>query len=156
MQPVRHTEEKKIMKVRFTALLAGFGLVVGLPLAAMAGPTPGGTDTDGDGVENAFDNCTTLGGAQSNQKDVDHDGCGDRCDGDFDQNGTAGSNDFLALKAAFGSSTGQPAYNAVPGADMDCNGAIGSSDFLLFKAEFGTTAGPSGISNSGRNPTACP
>jgi hypothetical protein len=154
MQPVRHTEEKTIMKVRFTALLAGFGLVVGLPLAAMAGPTPGGADSDGDGVENAFDNCTNVGGAQADQKDVDHDGCGDRCDGDFDQNGTSGGSDFIILKQAFASSVGQPAYN--PSADMDCNGVIGGSDFILFKGEFTTTAGPSGISNSGRNLTACP
>jgi hypothetical protein len=156
MQQVRPTEEKTIMKVRFTALLAGFGLVVGLPLAAMAGPTPGGADADGDGVENAFDNCSSLGGLQADQKDYDHDGCGDRCDGDFDQNGGAGLSDFLALKKAFNTSAGNPIYDANPSIDMDCNGGVGLSDFLLFKVEFNTTAGPSGITNAGRDATACP
>jgi len=140
------------MKVKLTALLAGFCLVVGLPLAAMAGPTPGGADTDGDGVENAFDNCTTR--ANPTQKDVDHDACGDTCDGDFDQNGTAGLTDFGILKSAFTKTTGQPGYNAA--ADMDCNGVVGLTDFGAFKNEFTTTAGPSGITNAGRNPTACP
>jgi hypothetical protein len=152
MQQLRHTEEKRIMRIKLTALAAGFVLAVGLPLAAMAGPTPGGADTDGDGVENAFDNCTLK--ANSNQKDVDHDGCGDVCDGDFDQNGSSGGSDFSIFKLGFGKTTGQPGYNA--GADMDCNGAIGGSDFSLFKLEFTTTAGPSGITNAGRNPVACP
>jgi hypothetical protein len=153
MQQLRSTEENSNMKVRFTALLAGFCLVVGLPLAAMAGPTPGGPDSETptpDGVEDAFDNCTTRSNAD--QKDVDHDGCGDRCDGDYDQNGTAGITDFGIIKAAFGATTGQPAYNA--SADMDCNGAIGITDFGLFKAEFGTTAGPSGVNT--KDPIACP
>jgi hypothetical protein len=151
MQQLRHTEEKTIMKARFTALLAGFCLVVGLPLAAMAGPTPGGTSTaDGDGVEDAFDNCTSSGNAS--QKDSDHDGCGNTCDGDFDQTGTTGGPDFLALKAAFGATTGQPAYNAA--IDMTCDGAIGGPDFLAFKAEFATTPGPSGVLN--KVSPACP
>ena len=140
------------MKIKLTALVAGFALAVGLPLAAMAGPTPGGADGDGDGVENAFDNCSTK--SNSSQKDIDHDGCGDTCDGDFDQNGSAGLTDFGILKVAFTKSTGQVGYNAA--ADMDCNGVVGLTDFGLFKSEFTTTAGPSGISNAGRNPIACP
>jgi hypothetical protein len=123
------------------ALLAGFCLVVGLPLAAMAGPTPGGADGDSDGVENAFDNCTVK--INADQKDVDHDGCGDTCDADFDQNGASGVTDFGILKSSFLKSTGDPAYNAA--ADMDCNGSVGIPDFGLFKNEFLTTAGPSGI-----------
>jgi hypothetical protein len=144
MQPLRHTEEISNMKVRFTALLAGFCLVVGLPLAAMAGPTPGGPDSETptpDGVEDAFDNCTAASNAD--QKDVDHDGCGDRCDGDFDQSGLAGITDFGILKASFNLSTGNPGYN--PSADMDCSGTVGIPDFGLFKNEFNTTPGPSGV-----------
>jgi hypothetical protein len=154
MQPFRLTEEKSNMKLRFAALLAGFCLVVGLPLAALAGPTPGGPSSDTDGVEDAFDNCLppAVNAVNPNQSDKDHDGCGDFCDADMDQNSTAGVSDFLLFKSAFGASSPSPAYN--PSADMDCNGAVGVSDFLLFKAEFGTTAGPSGVSN--KNPTACP
>jgi hypothetical protein len=140
------------MKVKLMALLAGFCLVVGLPLAAMAGPTPGGADSDSDGVENAFDNCSTR--PNSTQKDADHDGCGDICDADFDQNGGAGLSDYSILLASFGSTTGQPAYKAP--VDMDCNGGIGLSDYSAFLSEFGTTAGPSGITNPGRSAVACP
>jgi len=140
------------MKVKLTALVAGFALAVGLPLAAMAGPTPGGNDHDGDGVEDAFDNCSTK--SNVTQKDLDHDACGDTCDADFDQNGSSGLSDFGILKTAFQKTVGQPGYNAA--ADMDCNGAVGISDFGLFKGEFQTTAGPSGISNPGRNLVACP
>jgi len=140
------------MKVKLMALLAGFCLVVGLPLAAMAGPTPGGADGDSDGVENAFDNCTVK--VNANQKDVDHDGCGDTCDGDFDQNGAAGVTDYGFLLLAFGKTTGQVGYNAAT--DMDCNGAVGLTDYGAFLNEFGTTAGPSGITNAGRSVVACP
>jgi hypothetical protein len=140
------------MKVKLMALLAGFCLVVGLPLAAMAGPTPGGADGDTDGVENAFDNCTSK--VNPNQKDADHDGCGDVCDGDFDQNGTAGVSDYGILLNSFGATTGAPNYKAA--VDMDCNGAIGITDYGLFLNEFGTSAGPSGITNAGRSATACP
>jgi hypothetical protein len=140
------------MKVKLMALLAGFCLVVGVPLAAMAGPTPGGADGDSDGVENAFDNCTTK--VNPTQKDTDHDGCGDICDGDFDQNGTAGAADYGTLANAFGSSVGQPKYKA--SVDMDCSGTIGAADYGLFANEFPGTAGPSGITNAGRNATACP
>jgi hypothetical protein len=145
MQPLRSTEENSIMTVRFAALMAAFLLVVGLPLAATAGPTPGGTSTaDGDGVEDAFDNCTAAGNAS--QKDTDHDGCGNLCDADFDQDGVAGGTDFITFKGAFGATTGQPAYN--PAVDMDCDGVIGGTDFISFKAEFGGAPGPSGISSS--------
>jgi hypothetical protein len=118
----------------------------------MAGPTPGGADGDTDGVENAFDNCTSR--VNPTQKDADHDGCGDPCDGDFDQNGTSGVTDYGILLASFGATTGQPAYKAA--VDMDCNGAIGITDYGAFLLEFGTSAGPSGITNAGRNPIACP
>ena len=46
------------------------------------GPNP---DTDEDGVEDPFDNCTLVSNAA--QKDLDVDGCGDVCDGDFNNNG---------------------------------------------------------------------
>jgi hypothetical protein len=126
--------------------------MLGLPLAASAGPTPGGADADSDGVENAFDNCTSR--VNPSQKDADHDGCGDVCDGDFDQNGTAGVTDYGMLLTAFGSTVGSPNYN--PAIDADCNGACGLTDIGLFLNEFSTTAGPSGITGPGRNPVACP
>lgn len=142
------------MKISLMAWVAGFCLVVGLPLAAMAGPTPGGADGDSDGVENAFDNCSVLGNAS--QCDTDHDGCGNACDGDFQNegNGVAGLPDFGIFAAAFGSSLGQGNFNA--DADMNCDNVVGLPDFGLFSAEFGNSAGPSGVSNPGRDLANCP
>jgi hypothetical protein len=121
----------------------------------MAGPTPGGPNSDGDAIENAFDNCTGVSNAT--QKDSDHDGCGDACDADFNGDGASGAADFVTFKAAFGSvegNPGPPAYNAVT--DLDCDGGVGASDFVLFKGEFGGNSGPSGITNAGRNLALCP
>ena len=88
------------MKISLMAVVAGFCLVVGLPLAATAGPTPGGASAgDGDGIEDFFDNCQLDNNAE--QKDFDHDGCGDACDSDGNNDGTVGAADFTAFKATF-------------------------------------------------------
>jgi hypothetical protein len=152
MQPLRSTEENDNMKVRFAALMSAFFLVVGLPLAAMAGPTPGGPNTgDTDGVENAFDNCT--GKNNNDQKDYDHDGCGDQCDADYDQSGSTAGPDYFIFKSAYGSSVGQPAYNPV--VDTDCSGTISGPDYFVFKGEYNTTPGPSGVNSNYKGPS-CP
>jgi len=152
------------MKMSLMALVATFCLVVGLPLAAMAGPTPGsGIDLDGggvgDGVEDAFDNCTndTRAGhtfeANGSQIDFDHDGCGNNCDADYDNNGAVAGGDFVLFSRTFGTSaalntpgTAAGQYNGA----VDSNGdnAITGADFVFFSAHFGDTGptvGPSGF-----------
>ena len=94
------------MRNKLMTLAFGFCLIVGLPLAAMAGPTPGGADTDVDGVENAFDNCRTRVNAA--QVDRDHDGCGDFCDFDWNNDGVVKAGE-VALAA---SQAGSPACGA--------------------------------------------
>jgi hypothetical protein len=123
------------MKISLIALVAGFCLVVGLPLAATAGPTPGGPDTDGDGVENAFDNCPAA--VNPAQKDLDHDNCGDFCDCDYDNNTVCNSGDYFAFKATYLKGVGDPGYN--PLADCDCNGVINSGDYFCFKTGYLTS-----------------
>jgi hypothetical protein len=44
-------------------------------------------DTDGDGVNDAADNCPSQ--ANADQSDIDHDGKGDVCDQDMDGDGHA-------------------------------------------------------------------
>ena len=140
------------MKVTLTALIAAFFLVVGLPFAALGGPAGGAiTDTDGDGVEDSFDNCTSLANAE--QKDFDHDGCGDLCDPDIDQDGSVGSTDFLAWKASFETQEGDACFDFR--VDFDCDGSVGSTDFLIWKAKFEGPPGPSGLDCSQRDPVAC-
>jgi hypothetical protein len=116
--------------------------VVGLPLAATAGPTPGGASTaDGDGIEDFFDNCYLDPNPE--QKDFDHDGCGDVCDSDANNDGTVGGGDFTAFKATFQKSEGQPGYNA--NFDSNCDGTVGGGDFTAFKGNFQLPSGPSGF-----------
>jgi len=134
------------------AVVAGFCLVVGLPLAATAGPTPGGPSAaDGDGIENFFDNCYLDGNAD--QKDFDHDGCGDLCDSDFNNDGIANALDLSAFKATYLASSGNPAYN--PNFDSDCNGVVNALDLSAFKGNYLQPTGPSGFPSSQRS-TGCP
>jgi hypothetical protein len=112
-------------------------------------PSP---DTDGDGLLDPFDNCTLAPNAS--QKDLDDDGCGDLCDGDFNQNGLVDGTDFTFFKAAYQTAQGQPGYD--PLADLDCNGAVGGVDFSLFKSGYGAPAGPSGLPPELKTFPACP
>jgi hypothetical protein len=139
------------MKVSLIALTFGFFLVAGLPLAATAGPTPGGPDGDGDTVEDAFDNCSAV--SNPGQEDADHDGCGDVCDPaiscDCDGNGNVGISDFGIMSAEWGSTVG---------GQCDCDGDtnVGIADFGLLSAEWGLFKGPSGITNPSRDFVECP
>jgi hypothetical protein len=128
------------MKISLMALVAGFCLVVGLPLAATAGPTPGGPDTDADTIEDAFDNCVTD--ANPAQKDLDHDGCGDTCDCDFDNNGVCNAVDFAAFASTYlrPQFVGDPLYN--PLADCNCDGVISAIDFACFAGGYLTVPCP--------------
>jgi hypothetical protein len=141
------------MKISLVAVIAGFCLVVGLPLAATAGPTPGGPSAaDGDGIEDFFDNCYLDSNAD--QKDFDHDGCGNACDSDSNNDGLVTVTDFTAFKATYLKGEGNPGYNA--NYDSNCDGLITVTDFTAFKANYLQAAGPTGFPSAQRNTTACP
>jgi hypothetical protein len=146
-------EENNEMKVSLLALTFGFFLVVGLPLAATAGPTPGGPDSDGDTVEDAFDNCTAT--VNPGQEDGDHDGCGDACDpallSDANGDGVVDFNDFIILSQEWGNSCPQPTNSDANG---DC--VVDFNDFIILSQEWGQSKGPSGITNPSRDYTECP
>jgi hypothetical protein len=137
------------MKIRLLAMAFGFFLVAG---TAYAGPVPGGADTDGDTVENAFDNCVNI--ANASQTDTDHNGCGDSCTANItcDANGdtSVGAQDFTILRMQFGNT---PPANIT----ADCNGdtSVGSQDFSILRMQFGNTVGPSGITTAQCDPSSC-
>jgi hypothetical protein len=138
------------MKVRLLAMAFGFFLVTG---TAYAGPVPGGLDSDGDTVENAFDNCVNASNAP--QTDTDHNGCGNTCTQDItcDVNGDTSVlvGDFNTLRMNFG--------NTVPaGTQGDCSPVDGSvlvTDFNRLRMNFGNTTGPSGITTAQCDPSSC-
>lgn len=111
-----------------------------------------GKDGDGDGTPDADDNCSDV--ANAGQVDADQDGFGNACDADYNDDGAVGGADFSILRAAFGSQTGEPRWNAE--VDHDGNGAIAAADFSVFRARLGGAPGPSGLSCAGSAPCPSP
>ena len=136
----RETGESKSMKATWIATL-GFFLVVGLPLAASAGPNLDTSDMDGDTIPDAFDNCKLI--ANVGQTDKDHNGCGDACSISCDVNddGVCGGAEFACVIGNFG----KKAEDATDDCDCNDNGVIGGGDFALVLGCFGKTSGPTGI-----------
>jgi hypothetical protein len=104
-----------------------------------------GDDLDGDGVPNASDNCVER--ANPRQCDVDADGYGNACDGDFDNNGSINIFDLLEFCADFAAATIDPDAPT----DANCDGRIDLSlDFQSFLIQFRrATPGASGLPCAG-------
>ncbi len=121
----------------FAATLAF--LLWGTPLFAQ--------DSDSDGVDDAFDNCSD----DSNfaQDDTDADDCGNLCDADYNNSGVvAGFSDYTEFVGAFGTGDEEKCHNEpIP----TC--VVGFPDFGQFVAMFLTPPGPSGTT---AGTTACP
>lgn len=95
----------------------------------------GGSDTDGDGIDDDADNCTLVGNAD--QRDTNGDGYGNICDADLDNNGVINAVDLGLLKAVF--------FSADPDADLNGDGAVNSVDLGIMKTQFFGAPGPSGV-----------
>ena len=90
-------------------------------------------DSDGDGVLDLCDNCSTA--SNSDQRDTDRDGYGNICDADLDNNGIVNTFDLARFKAAFGTSGDLDE-------DLDGNFVVNTFDLARFKSLFGKTPGP--------------
>jgi hypothetical protein len=92
-------------------------------------------DQDGDGVADTSDNCVAV--ANSDQKDTDHDGVGDVCDEDDDNDGVDDSEDCAPLDAsryrnlAFADSDGDSYPDSLAGQAVSCFGVVPPSGFTL-------------------------
>jgi hypothetical protein len=86
------------------------------------GAKAGSLDTDGDGVFDVDDNCSSN--PNPNQCDSDQDGYGNICDGDFDQNGIVDASDFPIFIARHAT-----AVDSGKNEDMDCNCCVNANDF---------------------------
>ena len=80
-------------------------------------------DTDGDGLNDAVDNCRTI--VNPRQVDANADGIGNRCDGDFDDDGSVNMVDLGLLRVAF--------FSADPVVDMDSDGVVSFGDLAMFR-----------------------
>jgi hypothetical protein len=107
-------------------------------------------DADGDAVTNDLDNC--LAGENSEQIDSDHDGYGNACDADYNDDGMVGTPDWAAFARAFGATEGSPDYD--PKLDANGDGVIGTAELALLGSSFGQPLGPSGLACAGIAP--CP
>ncbi len=101
--------------------------------------SPVAADTDGDGVIDGIDNCTTV--ANPEQCDSDGDEYGNRCDGDFSDNNATNAQDTTLFRQQLGAPSAAPKYNA---ADLNCNGAVNAQDTVIFRGLLGSPPGPSG------------
>ena len=91
-----------------------FALMIGFPLASMAGLAP---DDDGDGIENVNDNCTQV--PNPTQCDHDNDGYGNHCDGDFNNDANMTPADFSGFFLPNFQANNDP---TPVGTDMNCDG----------------------------------
>jgi hypothetical protein len=133
------------MKYSVIALACAALFAFGLSISAYAGaPLP---DTDGDGVPDEWDNCSTEPNAS--QLDTNLDGFGNRCDPDLNNDGTIAAPDFSLFRTAFGLGTVPPAS---PDADFNGDGIVGAPDFNILRALFGGPPGPSGLPCAGTIP----
>jgi len=128
--------------------IAFLGLLALLSWGTTAFAGPGGSDVDGDGILDDFDNCSIK--ANPHQDDTDGDYCGNLCDCDFNQDGKCTIADFGSLSFYFGK-TGTALYQCVePISDAN---VLNVADFGCFVTGFGHPPGPSGTTPG---TVACP
>ena len=61
-------------------------------------------ESDSDKIDDPWDNCTLVD--NPTPSDTDHDGYGNRCDGDLDQDGYVGGPDFACFAGQFSTGLG--------------------------------------------------
>ena len=135
-------------------------LFLALIFVLIAGPAFAGSvsDTDGDLVPDAYDNCTDVANGPnetSNQIDTNLDGYGNACDGDFNNDGGTTTADFTGAPTDITFLNSFTGVNVSLDTDMDGNGATTTADFLLWLAFFSNgnaPAGPSGLACAGTIP----
>ena len=127
------------MRMNLTIFAIALLLATSAPGLASAGSLLGNSDKDS--LDDVVDNCRDD--TNPTQLDTDLDGCGNMCDGDYDNNGKAGGTDFTRLKFCFGlaaSATNGLGQKCAP-VDANDDGKIGSVDFNQLRKYFGQKAG---------------
>jgi hypothetical protein len=92
------------------------------------------TDSDGDGVPDANDNCTLL--SNPDQRDSNGDGFGNLCDPDLDNDGVVNTVDLGLLRLAF--------FSDDADADFNGDGVVNFLDLGIMRQFFFLPPGPAG------------
>jgi len=92
------------------------------------------TDTDRDGVLDAYDNCVNA--FNPDQRDTNGDGFGNMCDFDLNNDGITNTMDLFLLRRAYLTSNAD--------ANFDGRGLVSDRDLFLFQKGFLKPPGPSG------------
>jgi hypothetical protein len=96
------------------------------------------TDSDGDGINDPFDNCAEV--PNPDQRDTNADGIGNACDPDLNGDCFVNFLDLGLIKKVF--------FSSDPDADLDGDGSVNFGDLGLMKAQFFEAPGPSGLPNA--------
>jgi hypothetical protein len=127
--PAACETENVVMAFRFTR--------DGIDSASVVSPTLRIADRDGDGVQDALDNC--YDDANPLQIDADSDSIGNRCDGDFNNDCVVNAFDLGILKSVY--------FSSDPIVDLSEDGTVNVLGLAIFKRQFFQPPGPSGIAN---------
>ena len=100
---------------------------------------PAWADSDGDGISDEFDNCTSV--PNPSQQDSDSDGIGNHCDADFNDDCVVNVIDLGVMKQNFFSAGDVET-------DLNGDGITNAIDLGLLKTGFFGTPGPSGVAAS--------
>src|SRR5262249_41704303 len=126
------------------------------------------TDQDGDGVPDTADRCQLV--SDPLQLDRDHDGFGDACDFDFDNDGVVSERDVDHVRQCVGlqrpqtdpsnegteplpppqSLLDQQRWAPCADADINSDGTVDGREALAAERAFGTAPGPSGLAEKPR------
>jgi uncharacterized protein (TIGR03790 family) len=133
---------------RSVPYLSWMNVYVGDPLMTWGSPLPAVTDTDGDGIPDASDNCIEV--PNPDQRDTDGDGYGNACDADFDNDGRVttswgvvnppsqrGDLEQVELAVALGT------YD--PNLDMNGDGKVDDADVSIASMYVFLPPGPSAL-----------
>jgi hypothetical protein len=95
-------------------------------------PCSSGVDEDADGVDDACDNCLLI--PNPTQLDAGHDGYGNACDPDLNNDGVVNFADLAAMKKVF--------FKADAFADLNGDGVVNFADLAIMKKAFFKAPGP--------------
>ena len=99
-------------------------------------------DQDGDGVNDAMDNCTLI--ANPDQRDTDVDGYGNICDADLNNDGRVTLSDYSLFQSIYYEpAPGVEPFTLADHADFDNNGIVSLGDYQLLRKLMGSVPGPS-------------